>query len=210
MSQDADHSDAAYPAAPRRSPLVIWLTLAGIAGLALLYVAVAPAPFQPVRRHPAVGSPLPTVNLTPLTVDGPPLELRDLRGKVVLLNFWGTWCPPCVEEFPHLERVAAKYAKDSGFRLISVSCEAGPDEADLTELREQTRAFLKQMESATPTYADPSGDTRRAIEIVSGEGFAYPTTLVLDRDGVIRGFWIGYSPQAIKEIERTLRELLEK
>ena len=58
----------------------------------------APAP----QQAPGIGVPLAELRLQPLSGDGPPVSLADLRGSVVLLNFWGTWCPPCLRELPHI------------------------------------------------------------------------------------------------------------
>src|SRR5690606_2449051 len=107
-----------------------------------------------------------------------PLTLADLQGKVALVNFWGTWCPPCRAELPHLAKLRQKLADRSDFHLLAVSCgEGGPE--DLMELEVSTRVYLEHAKIDLPTYADPDKKTRNAFDSVSGLK-GYPTTFLLD------------------------------
>ena len=193
---------------PSRVSRPVTIAFAILAGFALLALSFAPRRLSPDRPHLAVGSALPGLDLVSLTPQSAALGLDELHGKIVLLNFWGTWCGPCQEEFPHLERLAKKYAAHGDFRLVSVSCEGGPDE-DLDTLHKETLKYLEQAGSSITTYADPSGETRRAVAVLTGEmQFSYPTTLVLDRDGTVQGLWQGYAPQTIRHVDRVLQRLL--
>ena len=195
-------------AKPVRIARPVTIALCIFAGVALLAFSLVPPRLSPDQPHPAVGSALPALDLTSLTPESTSLGLDDLRGKTVLLNFWGTWCGPCQEEFPHIERLAKKYGTNPDFRLVSVSCEGGADE-DLDTLHENTRKYLEQAGSPTTPYADVSGETRRAVAMRTGEkGFSYPTTLVLDGDGTIQGLWQGYDRKTIRHIDRVLQRLL--
>ena len=145
------------------------------------------------------------MQLQPLTGDGKPLGLKNLAGKVVLLDFWGTWCPPCREELPHIVELADKYRDRADFQLLAVSCGAGDD--DPHSLRAATESFLANRKLDISTFFDPQGYTRLQVEKVAGfEG--YPTTLVLDRQGIIRGLWVGYEPGTENEIGALVAKLL--
>jgi hypothetical protein len=107
-----------------------------------------------------------------------------------------------VIEFPHLMELEAHYRGQADFRFVSVSCSGGLDDSRLAE---NTAAFLEQQSSDIPTFADPAMETRNAIAKVAGEPrVPYPTTLILGRDGVIRGFWLGYNPAYIDEMRQVI------
>jgi len=187
-----------------------WLVLAGIAAAFCLYLALKPArESSDGPRHPAVGRKVKYLELQPLTGDSRHMSLNDLSGKVVLLNFWGTWCPPCVQEFPHIVELGDRYANRPDFRLLAVSCGGGTDD-ELDELRGKTETFLKNARVNLPTYADQHASTRQELSMVAKLEDAMPTTLIFDRDSVIRGVWVGYSPAGIHEMQSVLEELFRK
>jgi cytochrome c biogenesis protein CcmG/thiol:disulfide interchange protein DsbE len=158
-------------------------------------------------HHRSVGHRLPHLDLKPLTGAGKPVALGDLEGRVTLIDFWGTWCPPCVEEFPHIAALAAKYGDRSDFKVLAVSC-GGAEENGQAALAEQTEAFLQSYRIDLPTYRGPGGFSRQAVGMVA-DGFGYyPTTLVLDRQGIIRGMWVGYRRGYEQQIEKLVVELL--
>ncbi|GAB4129300.1 TlpA family protein disulfide reductase [Thermopirellula anaerolimosa] len=158
------------------------------------------------EQHPGVGKTLSTIALKPLTGGGGPVQAGDLQGKVVLLNFWGTWCPPCRQEFPHLAALAQRYEYRPEFRFLSVSCGSG-DRENVEKLRSETRAFLQKEGVDMSVYYDPDAVTRRSVDAAAGFR-GYPTTVLLDSGGVIRGMWVGYYPGVEKEIERAIAKLL--
>jgi thiol-disulfide isomerase/thioredoxin len=188
--------------------LVFWLILAAFAlGLMLIIARRGGNGERPSgAADPLVGQKLPEFRLAPLTGDPPPLLPADLSGKVTLVNFWGTWCPPCMQEFPHLDALRKELAKHDDFRFVSVSCKQGV-ETDIDELRADTENFLKRQKTDLPTYYDPEGLTRIAVmDAMQGLGFGYPMTLLFDREGIIRGAWRGYGPG----MEDDLRAVTEK
>jgi thiol-disulfide isomerase/thioredoxin len=212
---DTNAGPAQEPSAnsPQKSSRVAnWLALAVIGGLALLYLTVVrPGNDSGIgARHPAIGRTLRTFELQPLTGQAAPLERAGLKGQVVLLNFWGTWCPPCRRELPHILNLAVKYANRKDFRLLAVSCGNGPD-TDIESLRRETQAFLQRSQIDLDTYADQYGATRRAVSRVASlddSDFSYPTTVLLDQQGVIRGYWEGYSLSGIDEMQGLIEKLL--
>ena len=133
----------------------------------------------------------------------------DLDGKVVLINFWGTWCPPCRAEFPHIVALYSKLRNEADFKLLAVSCNPGaPDDVNENELRETTQAFLDNRETDMPAYADLDGSARLHFQKVTARSMGYPTTIALDRTGTIRGMWEGYRPGTERDIVALIEQLL--
>jgi cytochrome c biogenesis protein CcmG, thiol:disulfide interchange protein DsbE len=124
----------------------------------------------------AATSPAPDFELT--ASDGKTVRLSDLRGKVVLLNFWATWCPPCKAEMPDLNALQAKYGTDRDFVVLGVNDEESA--ADVV-------AFAQREGIAFPLLLDPEG---RVIEKLFDVRYL-PTSMIIDRDGNIRDTWRG-------------------
>jgi len=191
----------------KRGNTVAWLIFCA-AALAFAIVYGLGGSHDPAGGHPAVGRRLPQLELKPLTGGGSPVSLVDLEGRVTLLDFWGTWCGPCVEEVPHLAVIAEKFRGHADFLMLPVSCGGGGRE-DFAELAANTQAFLTVRQLTMPTYIDPGGYSRHGVDMVAGfQG--YPTTIVLDRRGVIRGFWIGYYGGDERQVEKLVGELLDE
>lgn len=106
-------------------------------------------------------------------LDGAPLELASLKGKVVVLNFWATWCPPCVEEMPELVAIAKEY-EPKGVVFVASNQES-PDEA-----RETVPPWLERYSSVRPYVVFGDEGVAEAFAVQ-----ALPTTYVLDRDGKV-------------------------
>jgi peroxiredoxin len=118
----------------------------------------------------------------PLEIAGKPGRLTDLKGKVVVLNFWATWCPPCVEETPALNHLQ-KYIEARNGVILGVA--ADEDSAAYEKfLRDEGVVFL--------TYRDPSTrDNHSPIALEYGTSM-YPETYVIDRHGKIARKFIGF------------------
>ena len=189
-------------------PAAVVIFIAVVAWLVIAPMLTPPPPPNPTL-HSAVGQRLTYLELRPLTGDGPPVSLADLQDHVTLLNFWGTWCPPCRDELPHLAELQQRFAGQEAFRLLAVSCPAGGQAGDVKSLQEETAALLKSLDLDMPTYDDHDGGTEYALsKIMPLEGF--PTTLLLDRQCAIRAVWIGYRPGAETEMERYITKLLDE
>ena len=104
------------------------------------------------------------------------VALKDLRGKVVVLNFWATWCPPCVDEMPSLVQMQ-KQLKERGVTVLAVSLD---DDA------RQYRTFLEKNKVDLLTVRDP----RQKSNELYGT-FKFPETYIIDRQGVLRRKFIG-------------------
>jgi cytochrome c biogenesis protein CcmG, thiol:disulfide interchange protein DsbE len=110
-----------------------------------------------------------------LELNGRPAHLSDLRGKVVVLNFWATWCPPCVEETPALNRLQQYIASRNG---VVVGVAADEDQAIYEK-------FLREKGVIFTTYRDPgTKDEHSPIAQEYGTSM-YPETYIIDRKGVI-------------------------
>lgn len=136
---------------------------------------------QVALEGPRVDEPAPDWTLKDL--DGKPVSLGSLKGQVVVLNFWGTWCGPCRMELPHFENLYRRYhGKKVAF--LSVDVELGGSEAEHVE---RARSFIEQNHYSFPVLPDHDGVAVQAHNIDS-----YPTVLVIDPTGRIRYRNIGY------------------
>jgi len=159
------------------------------------------------KEVPVEGMPQLELQLEPLIGVQQPVESGDLTGRVVLLNFWGTWCPPCRREFPHLAAIHEKFSDQKAFRMLSVSCGPPDGPEDLASLRRDTELFLQQMEVEMPIYADPNLVSRKAVDAQIGfQG--YPTTLIIGRQGKIRGTFVGFNAGDETKMEAMIDKLL--
>jgi len=155
--------------------------------------------------HRSVGRKLPRLELQALTGAAENVVLADLEGQVALINFWGTWCPPCVEEFPHIAALELKFREIEGVRVLAIASMPEVD-PNLDELRADIETFLEARKSDMPNYADVQDRTRLAVERTAGwQG--YPMTIIVDREGVIRGVWPNYTKGVEKDMEAMLDAL---
>ncbi len=208
---DSDSLPIDRPSAERNST-VTWIGVLVIATGFLLWLTF----FRPrhdsnaATQHPGVGTALTALRLEPLTGDGAPITRESVQGKVALINFWGTWCPPCIREFPYLAALEKGLRPRGDFMFLSVSCGAGGDElGNLDELRAETQQFIEQQRATHPTYFDPASMTRQALSSRSIFN-VYPTTIIVDRAGVIRGVWEGYRSGVDQEMAALIATLLDK
>jgi peroxiredoxin len=129
------------------------------------------------------GTPAPPFRLSVL--GGGELDLGSLRGRIVVVNFWATWCPPCVAEMPSLERLYRTLGKE-GLAVVGISVDE--DEAVL-------RSFVETHGLTFPILRDPGGRVAAAAYRVTG----YPMTFELDAEGVLREIYVGPAEWATPE-----------
>lgn len=113
------------------------------------------------------------------SIGGATRKLSNYRGKVVLVNLWATWCPPCVAELPVLDQISAEYA-DKGLVILAV---AGDEDV------QAVRDFLAKSPVKFEVLLDPNGVIGTQYGITG-----YPETFFVDRDGVLRDKIIGPLP----------------
>ena len=141
---------------------------------------------------PLVGRPAAAFALTGF--DGAPVALDGLRGKVVVLNFWASWCyPACYEEAPVLERGWQAY-RDRGVMVVGI---------DIQDTAEAARKFLSDFKLTFPNAPDPSGK----VSVDYGV-YGVPETFFLDRQGRVRGKHVGAVTEDVfrAQVERLLAE----
>lgn len=143
------------------------------------------------------------IELTPLTDGASPVTNASIQGKVALINFWATWCGPCVAEFPHLVQMTQGYRDRSDFVFLSVSTGHPPE-----SLREQTLNFLKQHPYGIAVYADSKGLAEQAISGSVSTG-AIPITVLVDRDGQIIDGCVGFNSAKLEEMKLRIASLLQ-
>jgi len=132
---------------------------------------------------PTDGKLAPDFTLT--STEGKPIKLSDYRGKVVVLDFWATWCPPCKAEIPDFIKLYSKY-KGDGFQMLGVSL----DQGGLNDVV----PFIKDHGINYPIVLGTE-------EVVSAYGGirGIPTTFVIDKKGNVRDSFMGYRPASVFE-----------
>ena len=143
------------------------------------------------NQKPTVGRPAP--NFTLPDVDGNLVSLHDYQGQVVLVNFWGTWCPPCRAEMPDIQKIYDEF-KPRGLEIIGV--DAPPD----TE--EDVRKFVERLDLTWVFVMDKKWEVARTYAIG-----AFPSTFFLDKDHILRQVRIGAMNE--KELRERLSRLFE-
>lgn len=109
-------------------------------------------------------------------IDGRLISLSDYKGKVVLINFWATWCKPCRVEMPSLNRLFKKYSKQ-GLVVIGVS---------IDKTKDPVRKFLEEIPLDFPIVLDSDISVSKNYKV-----FAFPTTFLIDRGGMLKEKFIG-------------------
>jgi cytochrome c biogenesis protein CcmG/thiol:disulfide interchange protein DsbE len=122
----------------------------------------------------AKGQPVPAITGT--TLDGTSFSLASLRGRPVIVNFWGPSCIPCREEFPLFKTLLAAHAAD-GLAIVGVLMDDAPAPA---------RDFVGQYGATWPTVEDPGSEIRTAYRVA-----ARPQSYFIDRDGILRSIQVG-------------------
>jgi cytochrome c biogenesis protein CcmG/thiol:disulfide interchange protein DsbE len=179
-----------------------WMIVAGVVAALGALVALgwtARGRFLPVE----VGSTAPDVHATDLR--GAPAALSSLRGQVVLVNIWATWCGPCQQEMPSMQRLY-RALHPEGLRIVAVSIDASPGRLD-QEGRPggDVAGFAREYGLSFDIWQDPSGTVRRDYRTTG-----VPESFLVDRDGRIVKKVIGATewdePATVELIRRLLKE----
>jgi peroxiredoxin len=157
------------------------------AGLDALFAAMG-------IHRPAESSTAPDFTLT--TLEGQPLPLRELRGKLVLLNFWATWCAPCLHEMPSMQRLYQTF-KETEFVLLAVSMDRHGEEV--------ARPFVDNLKLTFPVLLDTALEVGRRYSVRG-----LPTTYLIDPDGQMIGAAIGARDWYRTEAKALIAGLLQQ
>ena len=129
------------------------------------------------------------------TLDGPNLRLEEHRGEVLLINFWASWCGPCRQEMPVLDRLHQRY-EDTGFAVWGINVEGEVEPAQ------------KLVDKTQVTFPVLIDEGQAVSELYDLE--AMPSTVVVDRDGVVRYIHRGYKPgdeaKYVEVVKKLIRE----
>ena len=155
--------------------------------LAVLAAAVILGVGAFTRAPQFVGSPAPAIAGT--TLDGTAFDLASLRGRPVLVNFWGPSCVPCRDEFPLFLAKLGEHRAD-GLAIVGILTYDGPDAA---------RTFVAQYRASWPTVLDPAGAIRTAYRVV-----ARPQSYFIDAAGIVRKIQVGQVTAADFECDYAL------
>ena len=128
-------------------------------------------------RMPRIGAP--ALEYVTTSLEGDSVSLASMRGEVVLLNLWATWCLPCRTETPYLQSISETYGH-RGLRVVGVSQDVG-------NAREDIRAFVEQFGVTYTILHDPQ---MRGLDLYQVNGL--PGTFLIDREGILR--WMQYGP----------------
>jgi len=171
--------------------IAVWAVVLAALGVVLLFA-------MPSYRQGEASIAGKTAQDFPVDIAGKPGHLSDFRGKVVVLNFWATWCPPCVEETPMLNHLQ-KYVASRGGVVLGVAADEEPTAYE---------KFLREQGVVFPTYRDPATkDNHSPIAQTYGTSM-YPETYIIDRHGKIARKVIGFqqwdSPEMLAYFDAVL------
>lgn len=166
--------------------------------LACLFLSLTACSKSDAPKKSAVAaekSPAPDVSVISLA-NGSTLKLSDLRGKVVLLNFWATWCPPCREEIPSMMKLNS-FMAGKPFQMVAISVDEGG--------RKDIESFFKESGFSLPTYLDESGASTKSYGITG-----VPESFIIDKQGVlvkkIIGGYAWDSPETVSFLEGLMKQ----
>lgn len=168
-----------------------WYVIAAVLPLVLLAAWGAIVFAESAPRGAQIGTAAPEIALADL--DGNPVRLSDLRGRPVIVNFWASWCGPCVTEFPLLAGALQAHTSD-GLVIIGVV---------VADQSEAARDFMERFGASWPAVMDPGDRVARRYGI-----FGPPESFFIDRDGIVVGRQIGELSAA--DLERQLAGILDK
>lgn len=173
---------------------VLTVLLLGLTG-AGVYLGVTEGHGEERSPEPGSGSSLaiPAATVEFRDLDGGRVSLEDFRGKAVVLNLWGTWCPPCRREIPHLAELHERIEPRGG-TVVGLAVDSGTPE--------EIRDFLDEFGVDYPVWR---GRTQTVVEHYEAVGF--PTTLIVDREGIIRERYLG--PRTAEDLLAGLEPYLE-
>ncbi|MHB9097418.1 MAG: TlpA disulfide reductase family protein [Syntrophales bacterium] len=185
----------AHPGGGRNVKTIAFIVFMIIAVAVVILLQGKDALFKPPPQpRVAEGAPAPAIIFPGL--DGRMVDLKAYRGKVVFLNIWATWCPPCREEMPSMERLYQEL-KGEDFEILAVSVDTAGAEA--------VAPFMKKYQLSFPALLDSKGTVQ---DLYGTTGV--PESFIINRDGIIEKIVIGPMDWATPEVVRFFRDLIQE
>jgi thiol-disulfide isomerase/thioredoxin len=165
-----------------------------------------------------IGKPAPEI-AGDFGINGKAVKLKDLKGKVVLVDFWAVWCPPCVRSFPELNTLSKEF-KDKGLEVVGVTAYEGrfnfdKDKGQLVRAKvskEEEQTMLKDFTSHHKldyrVIAMPSDDAKTVYQDYKVKGI--PQAVLIDRKGNVQMVKVGFSEENFKDLSKKIKELLDE
>lgn len=149
--------------------------------------------------HPLLGKPAPDFSAEYVTGDGPK-SVKDAQGKVLVLDFWGTFCEPCKKSFPKYQELVDQFGGDAVVLAVSVD-----DPAD--KKKEQVEGFAKENHAKFSIVWDKE---HKAAQTYGMDKLTMPTSFIIDKSGVVRHIHVGYKDGEDSKIAEEVKELTGK
>ena len=172
-----------------RAAILVFLAVSGLLILFSLKQNNSYLKYSPLKLD------LPAPNFTFPGLDGKMVSLSDYRGNVVLVNIWATWCPPCVDEMPSMERVY-KELKSENFEILAVSIDSLGTKA--------VAPFMKKYNLSFPALMDPDGTIQTLYQTTG-----IPESYIVNQEGILIKKIIGPRDWATPEVVGFFRDLLQ-
>jgi len=173
----------------------ILVSLAVVIALVLVSLLQNDSALESVKLTPTVTG-IPAPEFTFPDINGRNISLSDYKGKVVLLNIWATWCPPCVYEMPSMQKLYNEF-NGKNFKILAVSIDAAGVDV--------VAPFMKKHKLSFPALMDPKG-TIKTMYGVTG----VPESYIVDKQGILIGKVIGARDWSSPEIFRFFRKLIDR
>ncbi|MFZ5875082.1 MAG: TlpA disulfide reductase family protein [Nitrospirota bacterium] len=164
-------------------------TLIGFTAISVFVAALA---WGSIGHAATVGEEAPGFSLP--TLSGETVTLDGLKGKVLLLNFWASWCTPCQEELPEFQKFHQKY-HDRGFSVVGIN---------IDKKQANAAKYVERFGLSFPVVLDPDSETIRSYR-----GRSMPISYLVDRHGVIRQVFFGFNPKKLPGMETAIKETLD-
>ena len=165
------------PKTRRVNPRSIVIIVLLVVGAACIIMLQSKDSLVSLTGKPPLGKGAPAPDFTLPDLEGNMVSLSGHKGKVVLLNIWATWCPPCVEEMPSMEKLYREM-KDEGFEILAVSVDTSGAKA--------VRPFMEKHQLSFPALTDAEGTTKLLYHTTG-----VPESYLIDKGGIIAEKVIG-------------------